>query len=79
MKKRKRKIGQIGDTKDKNESGTKKKEEKKWHTKEIERKVGMIQRGRRKIRCHAGEKKDGIEDRDKKEDRTKEKEEKKLT
>jgi hypothetical protein len=50
-------MGQMGDTKDKNEYGTKKKEEKKWHTKEIERKVEMIQTGRRKIRCW--EQKDG--------------------
>ncbi len=44
-------MGQMGDTKDKKEFGTKKKEEKKWHTTEIERKVEMIQTGRRKVRC----------------------------
>jgi hypothetical protein len=43
-------MGQTGDTKDKNEYQIKKKEEKKWHRKEIERKMEIIQTGRRKIR-----------------------------
>jgi hypothetical protein len=55
MTKRKRKIGQIGDTKDKKQYETKKKEEKKWHTKEMERKVEMIQTGRRNVRCRGTE------------------------
>jgi hypothetical protein len=40
-----------GRSEDQNECGTKEKEEKKWHTKEIERKLEMIQTGRRKVRC----------------------------
>jgi hypothetical protein len=37
---RNRKMGHMEDTKNKNEYGTKKKEEKKWHIKEIEKEDG---------------------------------------
>jgi hypothetical protein len=63
----------MGDAEDEKEE----KGRKKCHTKEIERKMEIMQTGKRKIRCWETE--DGIEDRDKKEDRTKKKEEKKLT